>query len=136
MKKFPSQMLQLSLAVVLLNLSVDAIGQIKTTQTIQPITASIKFTSTSVFNKSLSQKYIDATKKFMTSGSRSFLAKNTTATSKSTVELNKGGVEGSARSQTSMSSTTQDGSYSCITRNVSEKTDYFSQPLFGQTEFV
>src|SRR5688572_28242900 len=100
MKKFPSQILQLSLAVVFLNLSVDALSQIKTTQTIQPITASMKFTSTSVFNKSLSQKYIDATRKFMTSTSRSFLAKNTAASSKSTVELNKGGAEGSAPSQT------------------------------------
>jgi len=104
---------------------------------LQPLTISQKQTiTTSSFNKSISPKYISATAKFIKSTTKTALGNNSTATARSTVALNKGGVEGNAPSQTTTTSPTQTSGYTCITRNVNERTDYFRQPIFAQTEFI
>ncbi len=104
---------------------------------IQPIAnVQLKLAVKSSFNKSFSPKYITATSKFIKSSPKNVLGNNSSATAKSTVTLNKGGTEGSAPSQTTNTPTAQSGAYSCSTRNVNEKTDYFRQPLFSQGDFI
>jgi hypothetical protein len=104
---------------------------------LQPFTISQKqIITTSSFNKSISPKYISATAKFIKSTTKTALSNNSIATARSTVTLNKGGVEGNAPSQTTTTSPTQTSVYTCITRNVNERTDYFRQPLFAQAEFI
>ncbi|MBL7725870.1 MAG: thiol-activated cytolysin family protein [Chitinophagaceae bacterium] len=94
------------------------------------------FIPISTFNKSISPKYIESTKKFLKTNPKSNLSTNTGATPKITVALNKGGVEGSAPSQTTSTEPARTGDYTCITRNVNEKTDYFRQPLFSQGDVI
>jgi hypothetical protein len=105
---------------------------------IQPIAVSqiSKVVRVSSFNKSISPKYVDATKKFIKSNAKTLIANNSSASAKSTVSLNRGGTEGSAPSQTTTSSSAVTGNYTCVTRNVNERSDYFRQPLFSQGEFI
>ena len=104
---------------------------VKTTTTQLP-----SISTTSTFNKSISPRYIEATRKYVTSTSKTSIKNNTGATAKSTVTLNKGGIEGSAPSRTTSSTPAISGDVTCIERNVNEKTDYFRQPLFSQGEFI
>ncbi len=115
--------------------SLSIFSQIQQTVIKTPATQLPSITATS-FNKSISPKYIEATRKYLKSSSKTSLGNNTGFTLKSTVTLNKGGVEGSAPSQTTSSSPSVTGAYTCLTRNVNEKTDYFRQPLFAQGDFI
>jgi hypothetical protein len=120
----------LSILIVLTIALQQAFGQI------QPLITPVKMVLKPSFNKSISPKYISATAKFIKTPTKNSLSSNTGATAKSTVTLNKGGTEGSAPSQTTTSPSSQTGAYSCVTRNVNEKTDYFRQPLFAQGDFI
>jgi|GEM_PF-4511029 len=90
----------------------------------------------STFNKSISPKYIESTKKFLKNNPKTTLSTNSGASAKSTVNLLKGGVEGTAPSQTTSTDPSRSGDYTCITRNVNEKTDYFRQPLFSHGDII
>jgi hypothetical protein len=134
MKHF-SKMHTVPIPIVLLMIfSNDGLSQL------QPLTISQKQVISTIsfnsFNKSISPKYITSTAKFIKASTKTSLNNNTSATARSTVSLNKGGVEGNAPSQTTVTSPTQTNVYTCITRSVNEKTDYFRQPLFAQGEFI
>src|SRR5688572_23476712 len=129
MKRKSKQTVQICAAMTLLLISINSFSQIQPViqKTSLVNVSQLKVISPTSFNKSISPKYVEATKKFIKSTSRTSLVNNTTA--KSTVTLNKGGVEGSAPSQTTVSAPFQTSGYTCVTRNVSEKTDYFRQPV-------
>lgn len=137
MKQFLKQTVRSSVAVALLVISTNASGQVKPVQTNFLLNVSQKkLNLVSTFNKSISPKYLESTKKFLKTSTKTSLSNNNSASAKSTVTLNKGGTEGSAPSQTTVGNTSTSGDYSCLTRNVNERTDYFRQPLFSQGEFI
>ena len=116
-----------------LSLALSTKGQIQ----LSPITTSqVKTISISPLNTSISPDYLSSTNRYLKTATKSLIGKSSTSTTRSTVTLNRGGNEGTAPSQTTATSPVQDGSYSCITRNVNERTDYFRHPLFGQSEFI
>ncbi|MFL5809798.1 MAG: thiol-activated cytolysin family protein [Flavisolibacter sp.] len=131
MKQTSKQTMRFSTAIALLIFSVNASGQIKQPSSIINV-SQVKIISPTSFNKSLSPKYLEATKKFMTSTTKSVAG----SAANSTVTLNRGGTEGTAPSQTTMSTPVQTGDYTCVTRNVNERTDYFRQPIVSQLEFI
>src|SRR4051812_8023674 len=130
MKQSSKQTMRFSTAIALLIFSVNASGQIKQPSSIINV-SQVKVISPTSFNKSLSPKYLETTKKFITTTTKSVAG---TAAS-STVTLNRGGTEGAAPSQTTVSTPAQTGDYTCVTRNVNERTDYFRQPIISNIEF-
>src|SRR5688572_9213800 len=136
MKKKSKQTVQICAVITVLLISINSFSQIQPVIQKSPLinVSQIKVISPTSFNKSISPKYVEATKKFIKSTTRTSLANNTSAIS--TVTLNKGGVEGSAPSQTTVSAPSTSDGYTCVNRNVSERTDYFRQPVFTQGEFI
>ena len=119
-------------AIAALIFSAHCFGQVKPVLISRVQTTSIKTGST--FNKSISPKYIESTKKFIKGTSKTAVANNTSTSS--VVSLSRGGSEGHAPSQTTVSGEVQSGNFTCVTRNVNERTDYFRQPMFAQAEFI
>lgn len=132
MKKLFKHRFQLFVAVMTLATVVN--GQVKPNFISRINSPKLKITSS--FNKSISPKYVESTKKFIKSTGKTLVTNNNSATAKSTVTLNRGGTEGNAPSQTTVSTSSQTGNYTCVTRSVNERTDYFRQPMFSQTEVI
>ncbi|MGZ5192073.1 MAG: hypothetical protein ACXWCZ_13775, partial [Flavisolibacter sp.] len=138
MKRKSKQTVQICAVMTLLLISIDSLSQIQPVIQKTPLinVSQIKVISPTSFNKSISPRYVESTKKFIKTTSKTSLLNNNAATAKSTVTLNKGGTEGSAPSQTTVSAPSQSNGYTCINRNVNERTDYFRQPVFTQGEFI
>lgn len=109
-----------------------------TGQVLRPIakaTVKGKTVASPSVNVSLSPSYINSTKKYIKSGTKTFVANSNNSSAVSTVKMNKGGTEG-VSDNTSVTPPAQEGAYSCVTRNVNTTADYFRQPMFELHNFV
>lgn len=135
MKQFLNRAIKLCTAITPLVISMNAWSQVKPILTSQVQTTKLKL-ATSSFNKSISPEYLNAAKKLIKTTAKTALTTNTSSTARSTVTLNRGGTEG-ATPQTQTSAPAQTGNYTCVTRNVNERTDYLVQPVFSpQANFI
>lgn len=107
---------------------------IQTKTTIKPVSG-ISLTALPKTNVTLSPDYINGTKAYMKSSTKTLVASKTHAASKTTVKVNKGGTEGIS-DQTTQTTPATDGAYTCVTRNVNTSVDYFRQPVFELHNFV
>jgi hypothetical protein len=136
MKQTTTKAIRLSAAAGLLIISVNALGQIKQPTSLVNV-SQVRVISPTSFNKSISPQYIAATKKFLKPVAKVSQGNSSLSTSpRSTVTLNRGGSEGSAPSQTTATAPSTANGFTCFTRNVNERNDYFIQPVFAQTENI
>jgi Thiol-activated cytolysin len=116
-------------------MSIGVFGQLPLQQPIMKPSFVSSLVSVPKVNTSLSPAYMESTKRYMKSATKTLVTANSAATASSTVKLNKGGSEGIS-DNTAQTQPAQDGAYSCVTRNVNTTADYFRQPMFELHNFI